>query len=345
MRKYSELRSKDRIGLRESVPLASPLTVHVETTNVCNFRCVQCPTGMPDYASAAGYYQHMPMDLYEKLISDMSRLSPVKSLKMYLMGEPLLNKNLGKMIKMAREAGVAERIEVTSNASMLTRERALELIDSGLDYLRVSIYSVDDVRQREITKSKFTPAEVLHNVTQFRNLRDQMRSATPFLNAEMLSDSPEANASFLTAYTRVADEAAVTYPHNWNGYENRDLIGAIAPATGVDEEKSFPVKKDACAFPFYTLAVRSNGTVVTCCVDWSGGTLVGNIRTESLGDIWRGERLLKLQRMHLEGRRAENSSCQNCTALYRSPDSVDGLSGEELQKRWEAAFVPLESLV
>lgn len=76
--------------------------------------------------------------------------------------------------------------------------------------------------------------------------------------------------------------------------------------------------------------------------------MVGDIRTESLGDIWRGERLLKLQRMHLEGRRSENSSCKNCTALYRSPDSVDGLTGQELQDRWQnrsaAAFVPVEAL-
>jgi hypothetical protein len=79
-------------------------------------------------------------------------------------------------------------------------------------------------------------------------------------------------------------------------------------------------------------------------VDWSGGTVVGDVRTQSLLDIWRGDRLLNFQRMHLEGRRSENSSCKNCTALYRSPDSVDGLTGAELQRRWETAFVPVHRL-
>lgn len=344
MRKYSELRSKDRLSLRDAAPLPAPLAVHIETTNVCNFRCVQCPTGMDDYAETAGYYQAMPMDLYAKTISDLRAIGGVKSIKMYLMGEPLLNKNLGRMIAMARQARVADRIEVTSNCSMLTHERAIELLDSGLEYLRISIYSVDDDKHREITNSRFTPAQVLQNVKQLRALRDQRGQERPFLHAEMLSIDDAANQRFLDTYGEVVDEAAITYPHNWNGYEDRDLIANIAPASGIDYEKSFPVKKDSCPFPFYTLAVRANGSVVTCCVDWSGGTTVGDIRTESLAEIWRGRRLLDFQRMHVEGRRGENSSCANCNAFTRSPDSVDGLTGEELAHRWETAFVPVEAL-
>jgi radical SAM protein with 4Fe4S-binding SPASM domain len=341
MRKYSELRSSNRIDLRSEAPLASPLTLHIETTNVCNFRCVQCPTGLPDYAETAGYYQHMPLDLYEKTIDDMREFAPVKSLKMYLLGEPLLNKNLGRMIRMAKDAGVAERIEVTSNASMLTRDRAIEMIESGLEHFRASVYSVDDQRQREIIQTKTTPAEVLENVTRLRHLRDQRGSQTPFLRAETLSDTPELNQRFLDTYRDVADEAAVTFPHNWNGYQDRDLITTITTGKEITEDDCFPDKKNVCAFPFYTLAVRSNGSVVTCCVDWSGGTTVGNIREQSLLSIWRGERLLQFQRLHLEGRRNENSSCKGCTALYRSPDNLDGLSALEFQKRWDSAAVAI----
>ncbi len=343
MRKYSELRSNDRITLRDAAPLRAPLTVHLETTNVCNFRCVQCPTGMDDYAEAAGYYQAMPMDLYAKVIGDLQEIGQVKSIKMYLMGEPLLNRNLGKMIAMAREAGVSERIEVTSNCSMLTRARAIELLDSGLEYLRVSIYSVDEEKHSEITKSKFTPAQVLANVKQLRALRDERGLTRPFINAEMLSVDDAANQRFLDTYKDVVDEATITYPHNWNGYEELDLITNIAPA-GVDQAKSFPVKKDSCPFPFYTLAVRANGSVVTCCVDWSGGTTVGDVRSESLAEIWKGRRMLEFQKMHLEGRRGENSSCAHCNAFTRSPDSVDGLTGAELEQRWEAAFAPVNAL-
>lgn len=334
MKKYSELRSGERLDLRLTCPLPCPLTIHIETTNVCNFRCVQCPTGQADYASVAGYYQHMPMDLYEKVVSDMREFNAVKSLKMYLLGEPLLNKNLGRMISLARSAGVADHIEVTSNGSLLTEQRARELLGSGLEYFRVSVYSISAERQRDITRANATPEEVLSNVRRLRQLRDEAGAETPFICAEMFFDSPDANRRFLEMYRDVADEASVTYPHNWTG--SRDFITSIAAGHEISEDACFPTKKKACAFPFYTLAVRSDGNVVVCCVDWTGGTTVGNVRRTSLRGIWEGEPLLRLQQLHLDGKRSENSSCRDCTALYRSPDSLDGLSGQELQKRWDA---------
>jgi len=335
MKKYSELRSGERLDLRLACPLPSPLTIHIEPTNVCNFRCIQCPTGQADYASVAGYYQHMPMDLYEKVVSDVQEFDSIKSLKMYLLGEPLLNKNLGPMISLARSSGVVNHVEVTSNGSLLTEQRARELIESGLEYFRVSVYGVIAERQRDITRAKATPQEVLSNVKRLRQLRDETGAETPFIYAEMLFDSPDVNRRFLETYRDVADEAAVTYPHNWTG--NRDFITSIASGQDISEDACFPTKKKACAFPFYTLAVRSDGNVVVCCVDWTGGTTVGNVRHTSLRSIWEGEPLLRLQQLHLDGKRGENSSCRDCTALYRSPDSVDGLSAQELQRRWDSA--------
>ena len=71
----------------------------------------------------------------------------------------------------------------------------------------------------------------------------------------------------------------------------------------------------------------------------SFGVNIDYVKEQSLLDIWRGEQLLQFQRMHLEGRREDNSSCRDCTALYRSPDNLDGLSSLEFQKRWDAALV------
>ncbi len=42
------------------------------------------------------------------------------------------------MLRIAKEANIAERIETTSNASLLTEEFCRELVLYGLDYLRVS---------------------------------------------------------------------------------------------------------------------------------------------------------------------------------------------------------------
>ncbi len=46
IRRYWKVALSYAFGLSRS--LAGPLTVHIETTNICNFRCVYCPQSNPD---------------------------------------------------------------------------------------------------------------------------------------------------------------------------------------------------------------------------------------------------------------------------------------------------------
>jgi hypothetical protein len=40
---YASLRSGNRISLADTSPIAAPLTIYLETTNICNFKCIYCP--------------------------------------------------------------------------------------------------------------------------------------------------------------------------------------------------------------------------------------------------------------------------------------------------------------
>lgn len=140
---YTQLRSTPRVNLATAVPLAAPFTVYVEPTNICNFRCVMCPESFSDYRELAGYYEKMPMELFEKILSDLKAFGRIKTMKFYFEGEPLLHPQLPTMIRMAADSGFIERTELTTNGSLLNEKRSAELLDSGLKYLRFSIYSVD----------------------------------------------------------------------------------------------------------------------------------------------------------------------------------------------------------
>jgi radical SAM protein with 4Fe4S-binding SPASM domain len=87
-------------------------------------------------------------------------------------------------------------------------------------------------------------------------------------------------------------------------------------------------KKKICTTPFLSLNVKQNGDVCICIVDWNKGTKVGNIKDESLEEIWMGENLENFRRMHIEGRRSQNESCRNCKFLYSNPDNMDNHSKE-----------------
>ena len=330
MNSYSSLRNPaSRMPLGELLPLQHPWAIYLEPTNICNFKCKFCPESFSDYEQQVGGFKNMDLSLYKKVINDIRLLGRLKVLRFYMLGEPLLNKNLGAMIRQAVDAEVADRTEVTTNATALTEQRANEIIDSGLSYLRVSIYGITDQHHFDVTGSKFPVARILDNVTTFRRVRDQRGSKTPYLYVKMI-DSFDAgiNQVFLDLYSPVADEALIEKPMNWNEFGNRDLIAGVY-GTSVPTQDLFPYRKAVCPFPFFNMVINADGDVTVCGVDWNKSTKTGNVRDQSLSDIWNGPVLREFRRMHLEGRRHEHEACRNCTYLYTLPDNLDGLTADD----------------
>ena len=147
----------------------------------------------------------------------------------------------------------------------------------------------------------------------------------------MLDTFSEENEIFIDKYKDIADEIYIDQPHNWVQPEDETFIDKLY-GEKPDIKK---IKKSACPMPFTTLAIRSNGEVAPCCIDWYGGTNLGNIYDEKLQEIWEGKSLYYFQVMQLESRNYENVSCRNCE-FYLNPyyclDDIDGLSVEKLNK-------------
>jgi len=322
---YSQLRITKRQPLEKIIPLAVPLSIYIEPTNLCNFQCVMCPLSASDYRKIVGYSGHLDMDLYAKIVKDIKTMGKLKSLKLYCDGEPLLNKNIAKMVTMAKKYDIASRIEITSNGSLLNQEISRQLIKSGLDYLRLSIGSVSEKRKRKINQSRISVMEIFKNIKNFRRLRDQLGKKKPFVYVKMIDTFGPENQVFKNMYQRIADEVCIEEPMNWDGQKN--FIGNLYSGKKIKKTLlSHPKKiKKICPFPFYSLVIKCDGSMVACCVDWSKQTKIGNIKNESLSSIWNGRLLRNFRKMHLKGRRKDIKSCRNCTYLYTSPDNIDCL--------------------
>lgn len=142
---FDEERS-DRIRLAEALPLDAPLSVHIDPTNACNFKCSFCPTGDPARLKSVGRrVANLKLDDFKKIVDGMAAFPrPVKMLSLFKDGEPLLCKTLGEMIAYAKASGVAETVAVTSKGALLSPARAVELIEAGLDIIRISVEHVSD---------------------------------------------------------------------------------------------------------------------------------------------------------------------------------------------------------
>jgi sulfatase maturation enzyme AslB (radical SAM superfamily) len=297
----------------ELLDLDWPLGIFIEPTNVCNFRCTICPESFEDYQETTGYYQRMSWATWQVIAQNLSVFVP-NVLRFYFLGEPLLNPDLPNMIRQAVDEKLAKRTELTTNGSLLTAKTARKLVASGLDYLKVSVYGTTNEEYRAASGSKYDSDTILANVKQLRRIRDELGSKTPRLVALYVNDATtEQRDRFFAQYDDVVDECGLDALHNW-GTEELIQLGRQRLNNRV-----------VCKHPFINLSIRSTGIVSVCCADWGNDLNIGDLRTETLYDIWHGEKLRRIRELHLTGHRDVLPICARCSVISKQVDDLDSL--------------------
>ncbi|MFA6104528.1 MAG: radical SAM protein [Victivallaceae bacterium] len=337
---FTALKSTKRQNLMEVLPLPKPFTVLIEPSSCCNFKCVQCFQGIKGDNYFTRNRMNMPLARFRKIIEQLQAWEGprLKVLKLSLYGEPLINPDFCEMLRIAREADIAERIETTTNASLLTRAVAEKLVEYRLDYARVSIYAPDQSKHEEVTGSPIDIRIIHENLRMLREIRKQHGSEKPFVSAKMLDMYGEANDRFVQMYQDVADEVYIDKPHSWIKTGDTDFMkNYYQEGIGVaaNDFKQHSTKRIACPMGFTTMAVRSNGDVAPCCVDFIGGTNLDNMEEHTLREIWHSDRWFEFLKMQLQDRKHENYSCARCD-IYLSDhytrDNIDGFPVEKLRR-------------
>ena len=67
----------------------------------------------------------------------------------------------------------------------------------------------------------------------------------------------------------------------------------------------------SCYYPFHKLIIDYNGDVMICPCDWEKKYVIGNLRKESILDIWTSEAITKV-RLRLIKKDRSNPPCQKC---------------------------------
>lgn len=93
-----------------------PIRAWIETSSVCNLRCIMCP----NKSLSAADKGLMRFDLFRKVIDELK--GSVRDVYLHHRGEPLLNPDLFRMIAYAEAAGVRTRFH--TNGTLLTEEKA-----------------------------------------------------------------------------------------------------------------------------------------------------------------------------------------------------------------------------
>ena len=111
------IHSAKKTPLIDLIPLATPISAHIDVCSLCNFRCSFCfqadTKGMKEVGLKRGF---MDKELFFKIVDDMKEFpDTIKKIKIGNHGEPTMHPDLPEMVKYARESGTADIIEIFTN--------------------------------------------------------------------------------------------------------------------------------------------------------------------------------------------------------------------------------------
>ncbi len=144
--------------------LGRPLRdLRISVTDRCNFRCVYC---MPREVFDADYQflPHSELLSFEEIVRLARIVRPLGVEKIRLTGgEPLLRRNLDRLVAMLRAALPGVDLTLTTNGSAL-KAQAAALKAAGLDRVTVSLDSLDEATFRRMNDAEFPVAKVLEGI-------------------------------------------------------------------------------------------------------------------------------------------------------------------------------------
>lgn len=322
-----------RVKLSEVIPLDTPYTVFVEPTKACNFKCFYCMHSTKntdnDIFKKEGYQiKHMDNDSFEKMIAQMKEFPrKFKRIVFSGLGEPLMNPNLPSMIRRVNELNLAERVDILTNASLLTPELSNELVEAGVGRIQISLQGLNSEQYEKVAGVKIDYTNLVENI---RYLFENKKNTVIFIKIiDALLEDENAEKLFYESFGSICDQIYIEHlitlqpqmgNHGGKADDSRNLNNEI-----VEERKVCPVI-------FYMLQIDVDGNVFPCPV--SGYPIkmrLGDIENQTLLEVWNSVKRKNFLKMQLELKRhliPICGECKACAAVIDQNEMLDDVAGK-----------------
>jgi len=259
-----------------------PSVIMIENTNRCNSQCVMCPRDTLTRTPGV-----MDFGLFEKIIREVSSMRCKPLTHLHGFGEPLLDTLLSERITLAKACGIRHTYIVT-NASLLFPETSRQIVHAGLDKMKISFYGTDE-DSYSATMRRLQFKVTFQNIVEFIRIRRELNRTKPQLILQYLPHETnharveECGVLWSSLIDRnVGDCVNIASLHNYGGGRTYNRIG----------DKIVSI----CFYPWTAMSVLCDGRVVTCCMDYNGAQVVGDLNVQTVMEVWNGPVLSSVRR-------------------------------------------------
>jgi MoaA/NifB/PqqE/SkfB family radical SAM enzyme len=325
---------KNRVRLADKLPLDTPFTLYITPSHICNFKCDYCTQSWDKKAKEEINFE-MKLLEYESFLKLAKQAAEFpgkfKQILFTGLGEPLLNPRTPDMIAELRRIDISEKIEMYTNATMLTHEMTHKLVEAGITRLRISIQGITAEKYKDVCGLDINFDELVSNIRYFYENREDSLLYIKIIDS-CLENEDEKN-KFYEIFGDICDEIFVEHlvlsQPTMGDYNGR-----------VDESKTLygekMVEKSVCPLLFYVLQVDVVGNVFSCTpLGLPKHFSIGNINDTTLLEIWQGKKLKDIRVEQLEKRRCSIpvcNTCQNFLCITHDTDNLDKYADDILKR-------------
>ena len=299
----------------ESYRSKNPVIYNIETTNACNMRCEMCPRT----TMMTRPVETMKPEVFKRVIDQLKPFSPEqlkrwedfvvknygilkndmsenhyflyvipKVIVLHGYGDPLLDKSMPQYVKWMTERNLESYF--SCNPANINMERTIETFENGLGYVKYSIESVDDLRHKEVRGQASNFTESYRNIMTLLDLKAKRNYKTEIVITMINLNKPWQRDEFeklkeafsgCDVYIYLKSQDQMWYEDNKQQTQSIHWI-------------------EFCQFPWSSMTVKSNGECAECVEDFNNFFILDAASTETLYDIWNGEKYMDFRNDHFD---------------------------------------------
>jgi radical SAM protein with 4Fe4S-binding SPASM domain len=286
-------------------PIAYPPYLMIEPINICNGNCALCPVG--GFGLAGRKKGHMPLENFKNIIDDVKNF--LIEVLIYSWGDPLLHKDIYKMINYAHKKRISTHIS-TNLYSFNPDKDGERMIKSGLDKLVVSCHGISrDTYKKYHRKDEFN--KTLEKIKKITKAKKMMKTNKPEIIISFVPNKfneheiPSLEKTFkkigakpeilsLSVNTRFIKnkEEKIRMLKKWLPKNKKYIKKAYSDIISGERSKK---EKNKCKWPWNMSIINWDGTVSLCCGIFHEKYDIGNTNKNSIKEIWKGKEYQKIR--------------------------------------------------
>jgi len=284
-----------------------PLTVSLELVNRCNLSCVMCYTINHSDPKAT-----FDLPDIEKLMAECGEHS-LPAMVVGMGSEALIYKNVRNALAIVRQADVMD-VFLGTNGILLTEEISTFLVEQKIARIEVSLDAATPETYEKI-RGKNELEKVEANLEKLIEVRKRLGSKLPVIRLCFCVQEGNLHEqkAFLEKWDGKVDyidfQEMVDFGNVSEFRDTPDALNAPPPT-------ATPPKSTYCAYPFNSLHVWSDGDVTPCCTFYGKALVIGNVKDQSLKEIWEGKEIKDVRGQLISGN--VNPVCYACLTQRES---------------------------